>query len=43
MILAVDVDYKNEHVLIAGIEFRHWDNEDEAAVYKSHVTNIEAL
>ena len=41
MILAVDVDYRADHALVAGICFLHWDDENPEIVLHTEVTNVE--
>ena len=41
MILAVDVDYKNNDAQIAGVVFECWDDEYESSVIKSQLNDIE--
>ena len=40
MILAIDVDYKDDVALIAGITFDHWTDPMESEIYKSHFNGI---
>lgn len=42
MILAIDVDYTNNHASVAAIRFHHWQDKQESAVYKSTVNNVAA-
>ena len=41
MILAVDVDYKNNDAYIAGVLFEKWSDEKETSKFKSTLNNIE--
>ncbi len=41
MILAVDVQYKNDSACVAGVLFEHWTSPSAAGEYKSHVKKVE--
>ncbi len=41
MILAIDVDYRADQALVAGVCFRHWDDESPEIVFHTEVTNVE--
>jgi deoxyribonuclease V len=41
MILAIDVDYRNNVASIGGVAVEHWDDAKESGTYKSHIGDIE--
>jgi deoxyribonuclease V len=42
MLLAVDVDYRDDHAFIAGIAFENWQDTNEKNVFRSQLGNIKA-
>lgn len=41
MILAVDVHYKDQKALVAGVLFENWDDDYPCEIFMSTVSNIE--
>lgn len=42
MILAIDVDYRDNSASVGGVAFEHWDDAKESGAYKSHLSDIDS-